>query len=355
MSSASVSAPPPALQAPRSSSFDPADWQVLAALWQPFAYVDELRPDRVLARRVLEVELAGWCASATPATAPGPVVAVDAFPGARGRLSATTPQGGVFSPPTAPGIRYFALDGSDLTRPAAPGLRLVATQVRHGIVWVCLAGTPSHELPDWPELADHRTLKHMRLEPLEWACNVSRQVENFMDVAHLSWLHADSFGNRARPEIEAYTLHELPDRSGFRFAVRYPRRSIEAHAAGAGAGQVEDIVLDYDLHLPFCTRLVVRFPDGTSYRLYNFPAAVARKRCRIFIRMARDFDREGPADSSVEMQLRILAEDQPMVEAQRPEEIPLDLTEEFPIAADRLSTAYRRALRTLGLGHPLSA
>jgi vanillate O-demethylase monooxygenase subunit len=44
-----------------------------------------------------------------------------------------------------------------------------------------------------------------------------------------------------------------------------------------------------------------------------------------------------------------------MVESQRPEEIPLDLTEEFHIAADRLSAAYRKALRAMGLGHPLSS
>ncbi|MCC5021780.1 MAG: hypothetical protein J6386_02800 [Candidatus Synoicihabitans palmerolidicus] len=118
---------------------------------------------------------------------------------------------------------------------------------------------------------------------------------------------------------------------------------------------MEDLLLSYDLHLPFCSRLVINFPDGTHYEIFNMPAPVSRQRCRLFIRMTRDFDLAGPAQSSIDMQMAVLEEDRPMVEAQRPEEIPLDLTEEFHISADRLSATYRRALRDMGLGHPLSS
>ena len=46
-------------------------------------------------------------------------------------------------------------------------------------------------------------------------------------------------------------------------------------------------------------------------------------------------------------------EDKPMVEGQHPEDLPLDLTEEIHIPADRMSVEYRRALAKLGLGAPL--
>jgi len=67
-------------------------------------------------------------------------------------------------------------------------------------------------------------------------------------------------------------------------------------------------------------------------------------------RMTRDFDLEGPAESTLELQRKVLAEDRILVEAQRPEELPLDLSEEFHIRADRFSTVYRQALIKLGLG-----
>jgi hypothetical protein len=55
------------------------------------------------------------------------------------------------------------------------------------------------------------------------------------------------------------------------------------------------------------------------------------------------------------MQRGVLAEDRPFVEAQRPERLPLDLSEEFHIRSDRFSTLYRRALVAMGLGQDFSA
>ena len=47
--------------------------------------------------------------------------------------------------------------------------------------------------------------------------------------------------------------------------------------------------------------------------------------------------------------------DQAIAESQRPEELPLVLTEEFHIRADRMSTAYRKSLVSLGLGKAYTA
>ena len=43
-------------------------------------------------------------------------------------------------------------------------------------------------------------------------------------------------------------------------------------------------------------------------------------------------------------------EDRVMVESQRPEDLPLDITMEAHIAADRTSIAYRKLLKDSGLG-----
>ena len=45
---------------------------------------------------------------------------------------------------------------------------------------------------------------------------------------------------------------------------------------------------------------------------------------------------------------RVFAEDKAIVESQKPENLPLNLTLEAHITADRSSVAYRRALRDRG-------
>jgi vanillate O-demethylase monooxygenase subunit len=68
-----------------------------------------------------------------------------------------------------------------------------------------------------------------------------------------------------------------------------------------------------------------------------------------------DFDLDGPDQPVLDFQEAVLNEDRPMVESQRPEELPLDLSEEFHIAADSFSTQFRRTLKKLGLGAPMTA
>ena len=41
-----------------------------------------------------------------------------------------------------------------------------------------------------------------------WAATASRHCENFNDIAHLSWVHMKTFGNRARPVVPDYTLKQ---------------------------------------------------------------------------------------------------------------------------------------------------
>ena len=62
-------------------------------------------------------------------------------------------------------------------------------------------------------------------------------------------------------------------------------------------------------------------------------------------------DRQGGGKRQVHaFNLRIFEEDRLMVETQRPESLPLDLTLEAHIPADKSSIAYRRGLKKMGFG-----
>jgi vanillate O-demethylase monooxygenase subunit len=64
----------------------------------------------------------------------------------------------------------------------------------------------------------------------------------------------------------------------------------------------------------------------------------------------RNVNKHIPAEDIKAFNLRVFEEDRAMVEAQKPERLPLDLTLEAHIPADRSSIAYRRGLKRMGLG-----
>ena len=76
---------------------------------------------------------------------------------------------------------------------------------RYGIIWTCLNNDkPGIPLPEWPDLENDRfatdpDMRKMSIDEI-WNCSAPRHTENFNDAAHLSWVHADTFGNLEQPE-----------------------------------------------------------------------------------------------------------------------------------------------------------
>jgi phenylpropionate dioxygenase-like ring-hydroxylating dioxygenase large terminal subunit len=345
-----MSTAPPALpRLPRGCTFAPADWAVLADFWHPVALSSQLGGERPLAITLLDEELVLYRSG-------GRVVAARDLCVHRGVPVSLGWLEGEELVCAYHGFRYGA-EGQCTRVPAQPDLpipRKLCLQThlaaeRSGVIWVCLSGQPKVPLPEWPELADP-ALKQMEMAPDLWRCSAARHVENFNDLAHLSWLHAGTFGNREKSEVPAYEVTATP--SGLHFEADYDRYSIEQRG---GSERLERIHYTYDLTYPFYTRLRIRFPDGQHFVIFNLPSPRSARQTHVMFRLTRDFDVDGPAAPTLEAQARVLAEDRPIVEAQRPEELPLDLSEEFHIRADRFSTIYRRGLVALGLGRDFSA
>lgn len=335
---------------PRNCTFSEPDWRALSRFWHPVAYTDELEGAGPLSTCLLDVDLVVYKSGDRY------VVARDLCIHRGARISGGWIEGDEIVCPYH-GFRYGA-DGRCTRVPAQPEtaiprklcLQTFPAVNRYGVIWTCLAGTEAaNTIPEWPDF-NREDLRFFRLKPLQWRSSATRHVENFNDVAHLSWLHKETFGNPDKPEIPNYDVIQTD--TGLHFELDYERQSVENVGLD---GQPEFAHLTYDLHLPFYTRLHIGMPEGREYILFDMASPSSLRTTNVFFRMARNWDLHGPAEPTLETQYRILAEDQPMVEAQRPEEIPLDLTEEFHIRADRLSTYYRRALKRLGLGKPFAA
>ena len=337
------------LPLPRNCTFAEADWRALAKFWHPVAFSNQIGGAKPFAVTLLDVELVLYRAG-------GMVVAARDLCIHRGVPLSLGSIEGEEIVCAYHGFRYGPR-GECTTVPAQPKAAIpkklcltnyLATE-KHGLIWVCLTGEPVHPIPEWPEVADPE-LKTIEVDCGLWKCSAGRHTENFNDLAHLSWIHAGTFGNRDQPEVPVYEVEPRPD--GLHFEANYPRYSLGAEKTER---TVEHIRYVYDHTLPFYTRLRVNFPDGGLMVLIDMPSPVSNRLSKVFFLASRSYDRDGPDAPHVEGLLKVLEEDKGIVEAQRPEEIPLDLTEEFHIRADRFSTIYRQLLKQAGLGKSFTA
>jgi len=329
---------------PNEATFSDHDRDVLASFWHPVAFASEVA-DKPLARRLLDVRLVVFRGEG------GIAVARDlcAHRGAslsRGWMDGCTLVCGYH------GFRY-AGDGScsgvpaqDPSVPLSRKLRLrtFPAVVTHGLVWTCLRPPARAPVPEWPDLA-RADRQNLELPPSTWKAAAPRQVENFNDVAHLSWVHTGTFGNRNAPRIDDYKVVEQPD--SLEFSLRYPQVDRDTFLKRENA--ITSMTYVYTLRLPFATKLGVTSPDGRILDIYDIASPETARQTRVYMLLSRNYDQLEAAGPAIDYQLHVNQEDIPVVEDQYPEDLPLDLREEVHISADRMSIAYRRRLVSLGL------
>ena len=342
----------PVSSLPRHCSFLESDWQILSQFWHPIAYCHDIADSPVRAR-LLDVDLVIWRTSA------GLSVARDLCPHRGTQISAGRVDGDSLVCPMH-GL-HFDPDGQCSKIPSnpeqnarpSPRLRLqsLLCQERYGILWSCLSEKPIWDLPDWPGIRDD-ALKNVYVPSGTWRAAASRHVENFNDVAHFPWVHTETFGGNEEDRFPSYKVHETEygltfdigyDEGGNRFPDDVP-------------GDHRHVVYSYQLTFPFSTIILIQ-PNDSPYVQYfaDTVCPVSAYETRIF-QVATDTTGAPDEAFLIKESLMINDEDQALVEAQRPEDLPLDIRDEVHIPADAMSVAYRRALvKKFGLGAPLSS
>jgi vanillate O-demethylase monooxygenase subunit len=329
---------------PNEATFSDRDRDVLASYWHPVALASEVA-DKPLSRRLLDVRLVVFRGAG------GVAVARDlcAHRGAslsRGRMDGSTLVCAYH------GFRYSgdgACTGVPAQDPAIPisqklRLRTFPAVERHGLVWTCLRPPAAAGIPDWPDLAGPGR-QTIELPPSLWKAAAPRQVENFNDVAHLSFVHTGTFGNPTAPRIHDYDVVERPDELEFRLS--YPQ--VDRDTFLQAQDKITQMTYVYTLSLPFATKLGVHSPDGRVLDIHDIASPETARRTRVYMLLSRNYDQKDAPGPAIDYQLHVNQEDIPVVEDQYPEDLPLDLREEVHIAADRMSIAYRKRLVSLGL------
>ena|SRR5688572_17432090 len=223
-----------------------------------------------------------------------------------------------------------------------------ACQERYGLVWVALEA-PRWPLPEVPELEDPGW-KVVRTGPFAWRCDASRQVENFTDFGHFSFVHPGLLGDPEQPVIAPYDVRVEGHVLRYDYARPDSKNTDDFPVYAEGGRDADRRLTRYALHLPFT--IVEFIAWGSRETLVYFFASqpVALDRCIGYCLVARNYNLDQPDSVMQEFERVIFGQDQRVVESQRPEAVPFDLAAELHLRFDAVAVAYRRAMQANGFG-----
>jgi phenylpropionate dioxygenase-like ring-hydroxylating dioxygenase large terminal subunit len=212
------------------------------------------------------------------------------------------------------------------------------SDVRYGIVWVCL-GQPAAPIPAFPE-ADDPAFRLTYHPPVLWRASAARRTENFVDAAHFPWVHENILGTRDHPEVPTFTICRHDEELRYEFEdLPNPMHPMPHRRV-------------YRIHRPFTIhQRKVRRGDDDVEASFQAVCPHAARESTAFLVIGRNFPLS-PEEEARRFALDELinAQDKPIVESQRPEELPLDLAAELHLKGpDAVAVAYRRLLAELGI------
>jgi len=335
---------------PRNCTYAPSDWAILAKNWFPVARVVDVT-EKPLAVTLLDLELVVY------RTPTGIHVGRDLCPHRGVPLSMGCVEGEHLMC-AYHGLR-FATNGKCVKIPAQPEIQppakfkvaMFPVEERYGLVWTCLMPDGEAKIPAMPSWTDE-SFQQILPPTVDIEGSPGRQVEGFVDVAHFAFIHHEAFADRNNQTVPAYETVETD------FGIRteywssvsnYPKKL--QHLAPPGFRWLRV----FEVHPPFTAQLTVHFPNNGLLNILNIASPVSARKTKLFVPITRNFDKNGSLEDVYAFNAQVFAEDQAIIERQKPEDLPLDSLAEVHFAADRTSVGYRRLLREAGLSLAYSA
>ncbi len=250
----------------------------------------------------------------------------------------------------------FAADGRCVEIPALePGLPIgsgahcsvAAAVTEHlGLIWLA-PETPLAPLPEVPEHHDPSFVQ-CPLPALDWNASAAQMADNFLDVAHLPFVHLDTFGEEDDLLVADYGV----ERNDWKFNVVH-RHQTKALADSMGAGDEYRIVereLLYVFTAPHHVYLRIGYTEENAVLTISFchqpvNATTTRLYCTDYRNDIADTDEARAA--AVDFQLAVAAEDKVLLERMHTKAVPLGPGVEFHTKADRITLEMRRVLADL--------
>jgi phenylpropionate dioxygenase-like ring-hydroxylating dioxygenase large terminal subunit len=215
---------------------------------------------------------------------------------------------------------------------------------KYGCLWTTL-GQPKRALFDIPEAGE----TDRRFVPCGWVrlrTSGPRVVENFLDMAHFPFIHANILGAEPHTDVPPYD-HEIRREVDEVWATNcrffQPRIAVTEEKG-------DFVQLTFRVPTPFVVMLYRVCPsaptrlDVIALFIQPMEEAVCRAQPVMFL-----VDDRSAFNELLKFEQVIFLQDRIIVENQRPILLPLDPHGEIPTKADGSSIAYRRWLKEKGL------
>lgn len=312
---------------------------VLVNDWHPVAYSADLGENSILASRVLGEDIVIWRSEGEPRVWQDLCL----HRGSKLSLGRVEERRLVC---TYHGWTYDR-EGRCVLMPAHPEerpssrarVKAYNAKEKYGLIWVSL-GNPRSDLPVFHEWDDH-SYRKIFCGPYRVKASGPRLVENFLDVAHLPFVHEGLLGDAAHAKIDDFEVKEDGDgisASGIRLWQPDPD----------GTGKGAPVVYTYKVFRPL-TAYFVKESSEQGFSMMMTVTPVNELESVMWMIIAMNYAREVPDEQLRSFQDKIVSQDIRVVESQRPELLPLDLQAELHLRSDRMAIAYRRWLRQQGL------
>lgn len=228
----------------------------------------------------------------------------------------------------------------------------VHAQARYGYAWVCL-DQPMADIPALPH-ADDAAFRQVFEFDEPWNVNLFRIIENALDIAHVSYVHAGSFGNEAKPVVTRLEMIDEPETLGFRcnFGVVNPPEQQKNLGIAAGETLRRQRILTW---MPGSFNIHITYPNGLIHSICGFATPIGDNKVqRIQFAFRNDTEADAPAEQVAAFDRRVQAEDKRLLETLEAD-FPLSPHAEAQMAMDRAGLMLRRRLVDLILTHDPNA
>jgi phenylpropionate dioxygenase-like ring-hydroxylating dioxygenase large terminal subunit len=252
----------------------------------------------------------------------------------------------------------FASAGQCVFRPAHPDqdpppfarLSTVASREAYGLWWACVGPSPRN-LPVYDAYAAYPGLT-VTLGPKTLNACGPRIVENFLDMAHFPFVHADYLGQVPHTEVRDYDVARVGDHLEITNCVFWQPNP------GPTATEGGDVAYEYGVSHPYAA-ILTKIPserDGGElggFSLLLVASPVNEFVCRVWM-LTTVRDPQADLASFNAFNAVIFGQDIRTVESQRPKRLPVDNTREMHQRADKASLAYRKWLVDRGVRYGTS-
>lgn len=213
---------------------------------------------------------------------------------------------------------------------------------RYGFVWVNLDNNEP-DFFDLPEFAD-TGYRNVIWGPQTVNAKPPRVVENFLDVSHLAVVHEGYLGVASHTEIGDYRVHR-DDTCVIR------SDEIEVFQPDPdGTGQAKHVYYTYEVHRPLTVKFTKRDQEnGNRMSILLTVMPLNEQQTVAYGVISFNYETNLSDEEINQFQDLIFSQDKPIVENQKPEDLPLDLQMELSLKCDRVSIAYRQYLAEMGV------